>query len=192
MNDYDYGAPNNTEYKYTSFQVQAAVAGCRRTPAAQLRRERLKLTLMESTMDSAAILIGLVITALVIAYVGQPLIRKQRRASSSNGESPREQLEAEYRTTLDAIRDLDFDFQTGKVLAEDYRTLRQRTMAKGTALLKELDQSPSAAAISEQIEAMVQARRKSRPAASCPACGYPCQPGDRFCGKCGTALEAKA
>ncbi len=122
-------------------------------------------------MDIGAILIGLAIAVAAAVYVMQPLRRRSRLARSL-APSPRQRLEADYRATLDAIRELDFDFQTGKVLEEDYRPLRERYVAQGVALLKEMEQlelqphphREAAGTTSDEIEAMVQARRKRRAA----------------------------
>jgi hypothetical protein len=156
-------------------------------------------------MDIAAILIGAALAILAGVYIAQPLLRTRRWVAAAGAESPRESLEAEYHATLDAIRDLDFDFRTGKLLEKDYRALRERYVAEGAGLLKELDQFAARAptgsartrrkpapAATDDIEAMVQARRKSRSPRACPACGQPYQPGDRFCGKCGAALDHTA
>lgn len=142
-------------------------------------------------MNPVALIVGLGIAAIVAAYVAQPLLRKQRVAGAQAA-SPRERLEAEYHALLGAMRDLDFDFQTGKLLEEDYAALREQYAARGAALLKELDQLVPSPAVSDRIEAMVQARRKVLSPRRCPACGQPYQAQDRFCGKCGARLEVKA
>lgn len=136
-------------------------------------------------MDIAAILIGVAMAALVAAYVAEPLLRRRRRAKPASRD-PRAEVEAEYRAALRAIRDLDFDFQTGKLLEADYRALRERSVAEGAALLKRLDQL--ALPGDDALEAAIRARRKRRLAGACPACGRPYQAGDRFCGQCGAAL----
>ncbi|MBN1887687.1 MAG: zinc ribbon domain-containing protein [Thermoflexales bacterium] len=167
-------------------------------------------------MNLAAIIIGLAITVAVAAYVAEPLVRGRRseiRDQRSKIRDPHgaSEIETSYRTTLEAIRELDFDFQTGKIVEEDYRTLRERYVSQGAALLQRLDQldssapeaarqrrapAPSGETVSDQIEALVMARRKpgsqARPAQTCPACGQPCRAEDRFCGKCGARLEAEA
>jgi hypothetical protein len=141
-------------------------------------------------MDIGAIFIGLAIAMVTAAYVAEPLIRTQRKlAPSQKPETNRKaEAEAEYRATLNAIRDLDFDFQTGKVLQADYGALREHYAARGAALLKELDQFRAAPrpASDDEWEAAIRARRKAQ---ACPACGRAYKPGDKFCGKCGAAVE---
>lgn len=150
-------------------------------------------------MDAIALLIGLAIAVIVIVYVSQPLRRKPGSGAATAAPSLRQRLEAEYRATLAAIRDLDLDFQMGKLVEPDYRALREQYVAQGVTQLQELDRlgaltaAPRSQHISDQVEAMVQARRKQRAVTQpCPVCGQPTRPGDRFCSKCGAALEAKA
>jgi cytochrome c-type biogenesis protein CcmF len=49
-------------------------------------------------------------------------------------------------------------------------------------------EGPAAAGIDEEIERQVQELRRGR-ARTCPRCGTPFQPGDRFCSKCGEYLN---
>ena len=65
------------------------------------------------------------------------------------------QLQAEHEAILTAIRDLDFDYQTGKFTEDDYRAQRENLVQRGVQLLKRIDSEQSAL-----IEAAVQSRRK--------------------------------
>jgi len=146
-------------------------------------------------IDGAALLIGLAIAVLAAAFVLRPLLREEGGPAGQTEANLRLRLETAYRHTLDTIRDLDFDFQTGKVLEADYRAWRERYAAQGAALLRTLDENgtrPPLAheqALSDKIEALVRARRAPTLERVCPACRRPCRPGDRFCGKCGISLE---
>jgi|SRR5579871_5433166 len=65
------------------------------------------------------------------------------------------QLQAEHEAILTAIRDLDFDYQTGKFTEEEYRAQRESLVQRGVQLLKRIDVEQSAV-----IEAAVKSRRK--------------------------------
>jgi hypothetical protein len=73
-------------------------------------------------------------------------------------------LQAEHDATLTAIRDLDFDFQTGKLTTEDYSTERDRLLVRGAETLRLIDERQD-----EAIEQAVYSERsvktgvKSRP-----------------------------
>jgi hypothetical protein len=119
-------------------------------------------------MDIVVALIGLAMIVIVAAYVTQPLVARLRvRTAPSFGDSPRDKLMVERDALYAAIRDLDFDFQTGKLLEVDYRTMREKYAARGVEILKELDAMPEAgggkAAAEGEIEIAVQARRKAAP-----------------------------
>ena len=64
------------------------------------------------------------------------------------------QLQAEREAILISVRDLDFDYQTGKLTEEDYLMQRENLMDRGVEILKQIDAEQSVA-----IEAAVQARR---------------------------------
>jgi hypothetical protein len=167
----------------------------------------------------------------VVVYITQPLVVKTRIKTAAQ-ESPRDKLLAERDALYTTIRDLDLDFQTGKLVEADYRVMREKYTARGVEILQELDAlphlgqlqargrkpevgneieaavqarrqakaRPAQAASEDNIEAAIRAKRKSRigdqPSAVgghvCPSCGTPCDPADRFCAKCGTALTMEA
>ena len=189
-------------------------------------------------MDIVVALVGLAIAVILVVYIAQPLIIKTR-VKIATQESPRDKLLVERDALYATIRDLDLDFQTGKLVEADYRAVREKYTARGVEILKELDalgadrrlrlkpetadRSRRQAAAIDEIEAAVQARRKIKSQVAsriaeedeievairarrqtkignqqstisnqtCPSCGTPFDPADRFCAKCGTALTAE-
>jgi hypothetical protein len=125
-------------------------------------------------MDVVVALVGLALVVIVAAYVAQPLVVKARAGASAAEEAPLDKLLSERDALYAAIRDLDLDFQTGKLLEVDYRTVRETYTARGVEILKQLDavsvpdRRPPAddqsrpSAVTDDIEAAVQARRKGR------------------------------
>lgn len=122
-------------------------------------------------MDIIVAIIGLAMAVVVGAYIAQPLFARARVVSTPD--SPREQLLSERNALYGAIRDLDFDFQTGKLVETDYARAREKYMARGIEILKQLDvlaagrRQPDAGrkpqeAMADDIEAAVQARRAGR------------------------------
>lgn len=153
-------------------------------------------------MNSGAILVGVAMLVLVGVYVTRPLFEKTSWKGKSQSFSPRAQLSARRDAIYALIRELDADFQTGKVNEHDYQAQRKRYVAQGVALLQELDAQPDAisldrpATLDDEIEAAVLAlRQKSgldkQPDSSrfCTQCGRPADPEDKFCGRCGAALK---
>jgi ribosomal protein S27AE len=122
-------------------------------------------------MDIVVALVGLAIAVLVAVYIAQPLILKTR-VKIAAPESPRHKLLAERGALYATIRDLDLDFQTGKLVEADHRAMRETYAARGVEILKELDalnmgpqeaKSKKQKAVADDIEAAIQARRKGKP-----------------------------
>src|SRR5512143_1220533 len=116
-------------------------------------------------MDVVVAFIGTAIAVIVAAYVAQPLLVRTRLKAAME-DTPRDKWLAERDAVYTAIRDLDFDFQTGKLLEADYRAMRDKYTARGVEILKEVDtldkEGKTPAAVADEIEAAVQARRGAR------------------------------
>lgn len=102
--------------------------------------------------------------AAVLAYVFIPLFQKQGEVQrASNRESRRRQLLEERERTLEAIRELDFDFRMGKLEDDDYRKIRSRYEADAIAVIKKLDEGNGRAdPIEDLIEQEIAAVRRAR------------------------------
>ncbi|MDH7488428.1 MAG: zinc ribbon domain-containing protein [Anaerolineae bacterium] len=110
-----------------------------------------------------------------VAFVAYPLVRGMRQRPIPS--VPDLETQMAY---ADA-EEIELDFRTGKLDEAEYEALTRRT----------------AAATDDELERRIQAMRKTRrraakPAAAargtCPRCGVPYDPGDRFCAKCGASL----
>jgi hypothetical protein len=112
----------------------------------------------------AGVSIWLLTSPLRVRHPAEPV------AEPAAGAARRER-EALY----EAIRDLDHDFETAKLSAEDHTRLREELRGQALALLEaERRQAPAAPA----------------PAPGCAACGAASEPGHRFCPQCGKPLGA--
>ncbi len=102
--------------------------------------------------------------AAVLAFIFAPLFRKQGEVQrASNRESRRRQLLEERERTLEAIRELDFDFRMGKLEDNDYRQIRSRYEADAIAVIKKLDEGNGRAdPIEDLVEQEIAAVRRSR------------------------------
>jgi hypothetical protein len=134
-------------------------------------------------MQISTLLIG---TALLVAsayFVSRPFLEKNKKgvkATASGVES------GQREAVLAALRDLDFDFKTGKISDEDYQPLRTQLLIQAAQHM-ELDKKDD-----EQLEALIQSRRKLQSKqASCPSCGKKIVVGDSFCSSCGARLEIR-
>ncbi len=160
---------------------------------------------------------ALLLTLLIALYVLYPVIRASalgRRYFREAAESDRlADILAQRDAIYQAIRDLDFDRETGKLTPEDHRAMRAQLVAQGVAVLQELDrlmEHVGADDLEGEIEREVARLRQHRavpvtePAVSgvgeaeteplaartCPQCGQRARPDAAFCVHCGTSLEA--
>jgi hypothetical protein len=108
-------------------------------------------------MSIAGIFLLLAFVAGMVAIVIWPLLQPGEKRKSDTGASALpilERLQAEHEALLITIRDLDFDYQTGKLTKEDYTAQREGLVQRGVELLQQIDAQQS-----NLIEEAVQARR---------------------------------
>ena len=167
----------------------------------------------------AILLIALLIVG-TFAFVLRPLIAHDSPSfgRDKGAQAPAGELIARRDALYAALKDAEFDRETGKLTEEDYQVVRTRTMAEAAGVLRQLDGlTPEAeAAFDAEIEAAVARLREdgaaqpvapdvaaaveaeiaaltkhgapSRLKLACPDCGQPYQPGDAFCAACGASL----
>ena len=98
-------------------------------------------------------------------------------------------------TLYTAIRDLEFDFHTGKVDQKDYTNLRQHLESEAVQILQQLDEVDPLAGLDGELERQILALRQhplSKGAAVstllCPGCAATLQGHENFCPSCGRPL----
>ena len=169
-------------------------------------------------MELGSVFLILAVLVVVGVYLYAPLTQRTRRVVSSNTHEV-SALKAERDRVINSLQELDFDFNLGKIPAEDYPEQRAALLQKGADILRKLDEiapvsssaanaeariekaaaakradsSASDSALSDDdIEAMIASRRKehkSKSAGFCPKCGKPVLVTDRFCPSCGKSLK---
>jgi hypothetical protein len=138
----------------------------------------------------------MVLEAVVAAVVGmvalwlvlQPLIGSERRMPPPF--EPIDPEETPRGAALAALKEIDFDRETGKLSEGDYELLK----ARYTALALEALRAESHDVTPETIEAMVAARVRSLrsagvPSATCSNCGPRPEPDAVFCSRCGRPVS---
>jgi hypothetical protein len=113
-------------------------------------------------MSVAGIFLLLAFLAGAALIVLWPLLQPERQPTTGEAApalSSLDRLHAEHESILQAIRDLDFDFQTGKLTDEDYRAQRESLVQRGVETLKLIDAQQS-----DLIEDAVRAQRNAPPA----------------------------
>jgi hypothetical protein len=169
-------------------------------------------------METSSILLLLAVVILVAVYLYAPLTQNARKIRS--GESHElSALKAERDRVINALQELDFDNNLGKVPLEDYPQQRAALVQKGADILRRLDELTSAASVQknaearierkaararadqaadesamsdDEIESLIAVRRKQhkgKSAGFCPKCGKPVLVTDKFCPSCGKSLQ---
>lgn len=124
------------------------------------------------------ILLILALVIAVILIVGYPLVNPSRYRGESipAGASTRyDDLYGERENVFEALRDLQFEYATGKLSTADYEQLKARYEVQAAGILEKID--------------AVQPRAKNTGGSrSCPRCHAVMSVQDKFCTKCGAKL----
>jgi hypothetical protein len=106
-------------------------------------------------MSVAGIFLLLAFLVGAAAIIAWPLLQNQGETKPRGGAlSGVAQLQAEHEAILIAVRDLDFDYQTGKLTQEDYTAQRESLIQRGVEILKLIDERQN-----DLIEEAVRAHR---------------------------------
>ena len=133
-------------------------------------------------MEISSIIIGLILLGGSVAYISLPF--RQRRRKDTNSSKAPIQHSGQRDVVLNALRDLDFDFKTGKVSEEDYKPLRAQLMVEAAQYMETEKKGD------DQLEQMIRARRTPKQeGARCRHCEAPIRAGDLFCSSCGKRIE---
>ncbi|OFX12849.1 MAG: hypothetical protein A3J86_00445 [Anaerolinea sp. RIFOXYB12_FULL_60_12] len=122
-------------------------------------------------MELGALFLVLAVGLAVSLFVSQPFL--QRRARKITAEAREiSALMAERDRIINALQELDFDYNLKKIPAEDYPVQRAELLQKGSGILQKLDDltpGPSpfrrGESATDQIESAVAARRADLSAA---------------------------
>lgn len=133
-------------------------------------------------MEIPSIFIGLILLGVSVGFVSLPFQQKQRKGLKT-AKSHAQTVERRD-ALLSALRDLDFDFKTGKVSEEDYTPLRTNLLAEAAQYIEQEQEED------QKLEALIQSRRVAKQqGTNCAHCGASVEPNQRFCAKCGAVIN---
>lgn len=132
------------------------------------------------------------VTAAVVLFILQPVV-KGIHASLDREDDELTETEARKRVALLALRDVEYDFLSGKLDENDYRSMKSQLTAEALAALEadEATKDGTLARAGDDIEAEIARIRvgfHEGDADACPTCDFTNDPGSRFCSACGQAL----
>jgi len=130
--------------------------------------------------------VGFVVLSALVAglFLTAPL--RSPRAPGEAATTPTSTTSAERASLYAAIRDLEDDFETGKVSAEDHDAMRAEMRQHAGELLRaerEAAMSPAPAPAPAPA---------ASPVTACNECGERTPPDARFCSQCGARLDDRA
>lgn len=151
-------------------------------------------------MQSGSFVIVLFLFLLSGFFVLRPIFissNSGRRAGSTR----RDSLVAERERLLNAIEELDLEFELEKISPAEHARNRDILLAEAAVVLRDLDDLPSSKAetrkqespkpADDDLERMIAERRKQlkgKKLIDCPHCGKSVEKGAQFCSQCGGAL----
>ena len=111
-------------------------------------------------MTGTLLLVGLVLAGLMALVIAAPLFAARRQVKARDTSS--QELEEQLMLLVNAVRDLDFDFDTGKVAEADYLTQRKLLIGRGVSTLIRLDETrQQEGVLDDDIEKLVAAYRQN-------------------------------
>jgi rRNA maturation endonuclease Nob1 len=133
----------------------------------------------------------------VALFVAAPLVGgvRQQRKRVVNRECAR--LEQEHAQALQALRELEFDREMGKVSEQDCQELRRALENKALAAMAALDKLPGETRVGASATGLRRpmvsrpVRRVVTQVNVCPDCGALLKSNPKFCVECGTSLDLK-
>ncbi len=95
----------------------------------------------------------------------------------------------------DNLKDLEFEFQSGKIAREDYDSLRTNYLGEAAALMAATQHAELLKQDDAVVEREIAARRAKRNLQqksdyTCASCGHESPLPVKFCGECGARIEA--
>lgn len=93
-------------------------------------------------MTTEALIIVIIMLIVSVVAIAMPFVsarRAKRQESVITLQKARDELLTSYERVLSTIRDLDDDFQTGKLSETEYRQEREYWAEMGVRLLRQLD-----------------------------------------------------
>lgn len=121
---------------------------------------------------TAVYFFSVILGVLLVAVLVAPMLD-----TPSTG-APARDPEARLNAALEALRDLEFEYQTGKIDEDDYRALRSEYAA--------------AALAARDAGAEVRPDPGASGATACPVCGARVAADAKFCSRCGTPVTPEA
>lgn len=102
------------------------------------------------------------LAVLTFGFVGYPLLRPRRAEPAVDPVADElEELVVKRDETLAAIKELEFDYESGSLSEEDYKAMEERYRERAIAILRDIDQWQAGETAADAIERQVTALRRA-------------------------------
>ena len=139
--------------------------------------------------------IALLLAAGAAVLVVAPLVSADAAGSGTLpvDVTPLADLKRRRLVVYENLKDLEFEFQSGKIARQDYRSLRENYLGEAAVLMAATQEAETLKESETLIERQVAARRarlKAQPPDDyvCPKCGFENPVPVKFCGECGARI----
>jgi hypothetical protein len=127
------------------------------------------------------VVIEVLLILAILTAIGYPLFVQPKTSEGVEDGDEFHKLVAAKESAFVALKDLDFDYKTGKLDDEDYQKLKSRYETEAVSILKRIDETEKGGA--------KETRPTARQARFCSSCGAKADTDDRFCRSCGKPVK---
>jgi rRNA maturation endonuclease Nob1 len=142
------------------------------------------------TTNFIFLLLALMVSLFVVYPIVQSRQRKTRGLGTLSNHTAQDLIERKE-TLYTAIKEIEFDYQVGKLSEDDFQQLRQQYKEEAVNLLKRIDQKQRKKSKPHKRKAGPQQVRGAdkESVKYCWSCGTAISKHDKFCASCGSDLS---
>lgn len=131
--------------------------------------------------------VEIIILSAALLCVAYPLLSRKVAEPGAAALTESDYTDLLYRkeATLIALKDLDFDFKTGKIDDADYNEVKTGLESDAMEILRNIEQFDKGVS---QPAAQAAAQERPRAKNFCHNCGAPAGKSHKFCSECGARL----
>ncbi|NOY57680.1 MAG: zinc ribbon domain-containing protein [Calditrichaeota bacterium] len=126
--------------------------------------------------------------AATAIYVGLPFLKNQSQNITAT-EVPGKlyELESDKENVISTLKEMEFDYQMGKISTTDFDDLNQNYRRKAAQIIQSIEEMKNHTSDND-IEAEIRRYRQTPNRRFCINCGTARQQEDKFCSNCGASL----
>jgi hypothetical protein len=133
--------------------------------------------------------VSILLLAGVLAFV---LLVRPRDLPAPPQASPTQHLDERKAAIYENLRDLNFEYQLGKLSDEDYQKTKTGLQQELAKVLAAIDEIVKGASAKPAAKAPAPKITTKTPLHVCPHCGASFENAMKFCGECGKPMEVSA